>query len=150
MGPQLAQVTNSAAQFEQMVLDENTCFAFCAGGSRRAAKVNRLVSPTLLLRVSACSQRSWRRVARSSFARVVDRCRTAVAFLDHEEFRVLFLEKKNHLIADEVEGVGTVDRAPVYPREVMRRALELSACAIILVHNHPSGDPRPSSGDISL
>jgi DNA repair protein RadC len=60
------------------------------------------------------------------------------------------LDKKNHLIADEVQGVGTVDHAPVYPREIMRRALELSASAIILVHNHPSGDPRPSTDDINL
>jgi len=73
-----------------------------------------------------------------------------MAFLDHEEFRVLFLDKKNCLIADEVQGVGTVDHAPVYPREIMRRALELSASAIILVHNHPSGDPQPSTDDIHL
>jgi len=86
----------------------------------------------------------------SSFSAVVDYCRTAMAFLDHEEFRVLFLDKKNHLIADEVQGVGTVDHAPVYPREIMRRALELSATAIILVHNHPSGDPQPSTEDIHL
>jgi len=86
----------------------------------------------------------------SSISAVVDYCRTAMAFLDHEEFRVLFLDKKNHLIADEVQGVGTVDHAPVYPREIMRRALELSACAIILVHNHPSGDPHPSTDDIHL
>ena len=86
----------------------------------------------------------------SSFSAVVDYCRTAMAFLDHEEFRVLFLDKKNHLIADEVQGVGTVDHAPVYPREIMRRALELSASAIILVHNHPSGDPQPSTDDIHL
>jgi DNA repair protein RadC len=72
----------------------------------------------------------------ASITAVVDYCRTAMAFLDHEEFRVLFLDKKNHLIADEVQGVGTVDHAPVYPREIMRRALELSACAVILVHNH--------------
>jgi DNA repair protein RadC len=85
----------------------------------------------------------------SSFSAVVDYCRTAMAFLDHEEFRVLFLDKKNHLIADEVQGVGTVDHAPVYPREIMRRALELSASAIILVHNHPSGDLQPST-DIHL
>jgi DNA repair protein RadC len=86
----------------------------------------------------------------SSFSAVVDYCRTAMAFLDHEEFRVLFLDKKNHLIADEVQGIGTVDHAPVYPREIMRRALELSASAIILVHNHPSGDPQPSTDDIHL
>ena len=91
-----------------------------------------------------------KRPSLSSFSAVVDYCRTAMAFLDHEEFRVLFLDKKNHLIADEVQGVGTVDHAPVYPREIMRRALELSASAIILVHNHPSGDPRPSTEDIRL
>jgi len=86
----------------------------------------------------------------SSFSAVVDYCRTAMAFLDHEEFRVLFLDKKNHLIADEVQGVGTVDHAPVYPREIMRLALELCASAIVLVHNHPSGDLQPSADDIHL
>ncbi len=91
-----------------------------------------------------------KRPALSSFSAVVDYCRTAMAFLDHEEFRILFLDKKNHLIADEVQGVGTVDHAPVYPREIMRRALELNASALILVHNHPSGDPQPSTDDIHL
>jgi DNA repair protein RadC len=67
-----------------------------------------------------------------------------------EQFRVLFLDKKNQLICDEQLGQGTVDHAPVYPREVMRRALELSASSIILVHNHPSGDPKPSSADIDM
>lgn len=91
-----------------------------------------------------------KRPSLSSFAAVVDYCRTTMAFLDREEFRILFLDKKNHLIADEVQGVGTVDHAPVYPREIMRRALELSACALILVHNHPSGDPEPSTDDVYL
>lgn len=91
-----------------------------------------------------------KRPALSSFSAVVDYCRTAMAFLDREEFRILFLDKKNHLIADEVQGIGTVDHAPVYPREVMRRALELNATALILVHNHPSGDPQPSTDDIHL
>jgi DNA repair protein RadC len=91
-----------------------------------------------------------KRLPLSSLTTVVDYCRTAMAFLDHEEFRVLFLDKKNCLIADEVQGVGTVDHAPVYPREIMRRALELSASALILVHNHPSGDPQPSTDDIHL
>ncbi len=91
-----------------------------------------------------------KRLSMSSFAAVIDYCRTAMAFLDHEEFRILFLDKKNFLIADEVQGVGTVDHAPVYPREIMRRALELSASALILVHNHPSGDPEPSTEDIHL
>lgn len=91
-----------------------------------------------------------KRLPLSSFSAVVDYCRTAMAFLDHEEFRVLFLDRKNCLIADEVQGVGTVDHAPVYPREIMRRALELSASAIILVHNHPSGDPQPSTDDVHM
>ena len=91
-----------------------------------------------------------KRPSMSSFAAVVDYCRTAMAFLDHEEFRILFLDKKNFLIVDEVQGVGTVDHAPVYPREIMRRALELGASALILVHNHPSGDPEPSTEDIYL
>ena len=75
---------------------------------------------------------------------------TALAHEAREQFRVLFLDKKNQLIADEVMGRGTVDHAPVYPREVMRRALELSASAVILVHNHPSGDPTPSAADIDM
>ena len=100
-----------------------------------------------------------RRVARSaiegrrnlgSSTAVLAYCRAAMAFMDHEEFRILFLDKKNQLLADEVQGVGTVDHAPVYPREVMRRALELGATALILVHNHPSGDPSPSTADIAM
>jgi len=85
-----------------------------------------------------------------SWSQVIDYCRTAMAFEDHEEFRVLFLDKKNGLIADESQGTGTVDHTPVYPREVVKRALELAASAIILVHNHPSGDPTPSTQDVKM
>ncbi len=85
-----------------------------------------------------------------SFAQVLDYCRSAMAFLPTEEFRVLFLDKKNGLLADEVQGRGTVDHTPVYPREIVRRALELNASAMILVHNHPSGDPSPSQADIMM
>ena len=74
----------------------------------------------------------------------------ALAHESREQFRVLFLDKKNQLIADEVLNHGTVDHAPVYPREVMRRALELSASSLILVHNHPSGDPTPSGADVQM
>ena len=73
-----------------------------------------------------------------------------MAFSEREAFRVLFLDKRNQLIADEVQQTGTVDHTPVYPREVVKRALELSATAIILVHNHPSGDPSPSRADIEM
>lgn len=86
----------------------------------------------------------------SSFLDVLDYCRTAMAYADREEFRVLFLDKRNALIADEVQGVGTVDHTPVYPREIIRRALELGASALILAHNHPSGDPTPSAADIRM
>jgi DNA repair protein RadC len=86
----------------------------------------------------------------SSWSTVLDYCRTAQAFADREEFRVLFLDKRNQLIADEVQQTGTIDHTPVYPREVVKRALELSSTAVILVHNHPSGDPTPSRADIQM
>lgn len=85
-----------------------------------------------------------------SWNQVIDYCRAAMAFETKEQFRLLFLDKKNVLIADEVQQSGTIDHTPVYPREVVKRALELSATAIILVHNHPSGDPTPSRADIEM
>ena len=91
-----------------------------------------------------------RRPVLSSWSTVLDYCRTAQAFADREQFRVLFLDKRNQLIADELQQIGTIDHTPVYPREVVKRALELSATAIILVHNHPSGDPTPSRADIQM
>lgn len=100
-----------------------------------------------------------RRLARGAIAKrqmlgswkdVIEYCRAAMAFADREVFRILFLDKRNCLIADEVQGTGTVDHTPVYPREVVRRALEVSATAIILVHNHPSGDPSPSTADVKM
>jgi DNA repair protein RadC len=86
----------------------------------------------------------------SSWSAVIEYCRTAMAFAEKEQFRILFLDKKNQLIADEVQQSGTVDHTPVYPREVVKRALELAATAVILVHNHPSGDPTPSQADITM
>ena len=86
----------------------------------------------------------------SSWNDVMDYCRTGMAFADKEQFRILFLDKRNQLIADEVQQTGTVDHTPVYPREVIKRALELSATALILMHNHPSGDPSPSQADIQM
>jgi DNA repair protein RadC len=86
----------------------------------------------------------------SSWSALLAYVRTALAHEPREQFRVLFLDKKNQLIADETMNEGTVDHAPVYPREVARRALELAASAIILVHNHPSGDPTPSAADVDM
>jgi DNA repair protein RadC len=91
-----------------------------------------------------------KRAVISSWSALLAYVRTAMAHEAREQFRVLFLDKKNQLIADEVMGSGTVDHAPVYPREVVRRALELSASAVILVHNHPSGDPTPSGADVDM
>ncbi len=86
----------------------------------------------------------------SSWQSLLDYCHVAMAHEKREQLRVLFLNRKNRLIADEVQQSGTVDHTPVYPREIVRRALELGATAIILVHNHPSGDPTPSDADIEM
>lgn len=90
------------------------------------------------------------RPALSSWSALLDYCTAAMARSEKEEFRVLFLDRKNHLIADEVQNRGTVDHTPVYPREIIKRALEVGASSIILVHNHPSGDPTPSKADIAM
>jgi DNA repair protein RadC len=86
----------------------------------------------------------------SSWNAVLDYCHTAMAHRETEEFRVLYLDRKNVLIADEAQAKGTVDHVPVYPREVVKRALVLNASALILVHNHPSGDPTPSEADLAM
>jgi DNA repair protein RadC len=91
-----------------------------------------------------------KRTVISSWSALLDYVKVALKHEAREQFRVLFLDKKNQLIADEVMNQGTVDHAPVYPREIVRRALELSASAVILVHNHPSGDPTPSAADIDM
>jgi DNA repair protein RadC len=123
----------------------------------RLKKVNGLgdAAITELKVVQAAATRLLRgkvkdRAVLSSWSDVLDYCRSAMAFADKEEFRILFLDKRNHLIADERHQTGTVDHTPVYPREVVKRALELSATAVILVHNHPSGDPSPSRADVEM
>ena len=106
--------------------------------------------------VFAYAERAWqahvrrKRISISSWAAILDYLKVDMGGLGRERFRVLFLDTKNQLIADEVMNEGTVAHAPVYPREVMRRALELQAASLILVHNHPSGDPTPSGADIDM
>lgn len=92
----------------------------------------------------------FKRPVLSSWKEVLDYCRAVMDFEAKEQFRILFLDKRNQMIADEVQQQGTVDHTPVYVREVVKRALELSATAIVLVHNHPSGDPTPSRADIQM
>jgi DNA repair protein RadC len=86
----------------------------------------------------------------ASWSQVLDYCRASMGFEPKEQFRILFLDKRNQIIADEVQQEGTVDHTPVYVREVVKQALELSATAVVLVHNHPSGDPTPSRADIEM
>ena len=86
----------------------------------------------------------------SSWQAIIEYCQTVMAHRDTEQFRILYLDTKNVLIADEEQAKGTIDHVPVYPREVVKRALELNAAALILVHNHPSGDPTPSPADIEM
>lgn len=105
--------------------------------------------------IEAAAQRLMRdrvlnRQVLSSWQALLDYCQTVMAHRDTEQFRILFLDRKNTLIADEAQARGTVDHVPVYPREVVKRALELNASALILVHNHPSGDPTPSQPDIAM
>ena len=105
--------------------------------------------------VEAAAQRLARsrvikRPVLSSWQSLIDYCHASMAHRETEQFRVLFLDRKNILIADEEQAQGTVDHVPVYPREVVKRALELNASALILVHNHPSGDPTPSTADIEM
>jgi DNA repair protein RadC len=94
--------------------------------------------------------RVMHRAVLSSWDALLDYCHTAMAHRETEQFRVLYLDRKNVLIADEEQARGTVDHVPVYPREVVKRALEVNASALILVHNHPSGDPTPSESDIAM
>ncbi|MEM7178253.1 MAG: DNA repair protein RadC [Pseudomonadota bacterium] len=94
--------------------------------------------------------RVMNRPALSSWAALMSHCKTCMAHRETEQFRILFLDRKNVLVADEEQAKGTVDHVPVYPREVVKRALELNASALILVHNHPSGDPTPSQSDIDM
>ena len=112
-------------------------------------------SATTLKIIQAAAQRLARgqvldKPVLGSWHALLDYCQTAMAYDKTEQFRVLYLDRKNNLIADEVQQKGTVDHTPVYPREVVKRALELQASAMIMVHNHPSGDPTPSRADIEM
>jgi DNA repair protein RadC len=117
-------------------------------GIKEATAIQLKVIEAAAVRLS--KMRLLNRPVLSSWSGLLDYCAAAMARAPQEEFRVLFLDRKNVLIADEVQSQGTVDHTPVYPREIVRRALEHSASALILVHNHPSGDPTPSRADIEM
>lgn len=110
---------------------------------------------TVIKTVSAIAQRTMKQEIMqkpilNNWTRLIDYCHATMAHEKKEHFRILFLNKKNELIADEIQGSGTVDHTPAYPREIMKRSLELGATALILMHNHPSGDPKPSRADIDM
>ncbi len=133
----LPEVMNAAPQ-ELMKIDgikENTAIALksITALSARAAKNDLMKKPVL-----------------NSWTRLMDYCISTMAHEQREHFRILFLNKKNEMILDEIQNSGTVDHTPAYPREIMKRALEVGATALILVHNHPSGDPKPSQTDIDM
>ncbi|RUT33070.1 DNA repair protein RadC [Arsenicitalea aurantiaca] len=143
----------------KQLLQKFGTFAAVLGAPRqRLAEVKGLgeVSITHLKVIQASAQRYARGQIEgdapilSSWSALLDYCHSQMAYETREQFRILFLDKKNKLIADEVQQRGTVDHTPVYTREVIARALELSATALILVHNHPSGDPAPSSADVQM
>ncbi|MCF8496804.1 MAG: DNA repair protein RadC [Alphaproteobacteria bacterium] len=98
----------------------------------------------------ALKQELMRKPVLNSWTRLMEYCHATMAHEKREHFRILFLNKKNELMGDEIQTSGTVDQTSAYPREIMKRALELGATALILVHNHPSGDPRPSQADVEM
>lgn len=116
--------------------------------------VGQMVAVDLKIVEAAAHRLSRARVLKqqviSSWSALLDYCHTSMSHLETEQFRVLFLDRKNVLIADQEQARGTVDHVPVYPREILKRALELNASALILVHNHPSGDPNPSEADLAM
>ncbi len=123
---------------------------------RRQVRTIRCVRLALLIKaVAQVIQRSLReqileRPVIGSWTALLDYLQAAMQHETAEHFRLLFLDRKNILIRDEVQSRGTVDHTPLYPREVVKRALELGASALIMVHNHPSGDPTPSQADIDM
>ncbi|MCB1680368.1 MAG: DNA repair protein RadC [Alphaproteobacteria bacterium] len=109
-----------------------------------------LIKTTTALALRTVKQDLMKKPILNSWARLMDYCHASMAHEKKEHFRILFLNKKNELIADEIQGSGTVDHTPAYPREIIKRALEHGATAIILMHNHPSGDSKPSKADIDM
>ena len=119
-----------------------------AFGLSETAAASLLVTGALVLR--AHKKSIMEQPVLNSWQRIVDYCRAAMAHETEEQFRLLFLDRKNHLLHEEVQQRGTIDHTPVYPREVVKRALEIGAGAIVLAHNHPSGDVTPSKSDIEM
>jgi len=131
----------------------SVCVTKPDGGQRRLTMTDTAIAAVTIVGAAALRmtrQQVLNRPVLSSWKTLLEYCEGSMAHEATEQFRLLFLDRKNVLIADEVQQRGTVDHTPVYPREVVKRALELGASALILVHNHPSGDPTPSRADIEM
>lgn len=137
-----------AASLEAIEDQVAQSMGYARGKASRAAALDLMLIFDTARRVAR--EPTAKRPVISSWTALLAYVRVALQHEPREQFRVLYLDKKNQLILDEIQNRGTVDHAPVYPREVVRRALELSACSMILVHNHPSGDPTPSRADIDM
>lgn len=125
--------------------------AFPAVGGCRLTRASATVLKALAeASIRVCRLKVMNRPVISAWDQLIDYCNAVMARLPMEQFRLLFLDRRNVLIADELQQQGTVDHTPLYPREVVKRALDLNASAIIMVHNHPSGDPSPSRADIDM
>lgn len=154
----LAQPRGDMKPLAKALLEE--CGSFAAVIAATPEKLKRIKGMGLSSIVALKTiQEGVRRVLReelreqpllNSTEKVAEYCHALMAHLEIEQFRILFLDRKNYLIADEVQQTGTLDHTPLYPREVVRRALDLSAGALIMVHNHPTGDPTPSTADIEV
>lgn len=137
-----------AASLEAIEDQVAQSMGYARGKASRAAALDLMLIFDTARRVAR--EPTAKRPVISSWTALLAYVRVALQHEPREQFRVLYLDKKNQLILDEIQNRGTVDHAPVYPREVVRRALELSASSMILVHNHPSGDPTPSRADIDM
>lgn len=145
--PLAKELLNAFGSLPELMSAPHTALSQVEGVSENTATAIKTVSA---LAARMMKQELMQKPVLNNWTRLMDYCHMTMAHETKEHFRILFLNKKNEMIADEIQGSGTVDHTPAYPREIMKRALELGATALILMHNHPSGDPKPSQADIDM
>ncbi len=145
--PLAKDLLNAFGSLPELMSAPHTALSQIEGVSENTATAIKTVSA---LAARMMKQELMQKPVLNNWTRLMDYCHMTMAHETKEHFRILFLNKKNEMIADEIQGSGTVDHTPAYPREIMKRALELGATALILMHNHPSGDPKPSQADIDM
>ncbi len=145
--PLAKDLLNAFGSLPELMSAPHSALSQVEGVSENTATAIKTVSA---LAARMMKQELMQKPVLNNWTRLMDYCHMTMAHETKEHFRILFLNKKNEMIADEIQGSGTVDHTPAYPREIMKRALELGATALILMHNHPSGDPKPSQADIDM